>query len=217
MQVKHNLITAMTFEFGKNLLQSYQANLFNWLCLLCVSGLNYYRMYFLRTNTYFVCILPFLIIVYFLISAKGKRVQPPWSPPAGTDVPHLRLYNSLTRAKVCWGGGGKYQKGLSLCYLWKDICVMEIYKVKPSVYKRKNKDPYRVIRSMYCMYDKKLPCILFESIKNTHITASCVFEKMNLLVCCLRLIVYSVCLLSFYNVWCLCCKKYSWNTLNEND
>ncbi|XP_034093153.1 cysteine--tRNA ligase, cytoplasmic [Gymnodraco acuticeps] len=31
--------------------------------------------------------------------AKGKRVQPPWSPPAGTDVPHLRLYNSLTRAK----------------------------------------------------------------------------------------------------------------------
>ncbi|KAK5935807.1 hypothetical protein CgunFtcFv8_021130 [Champsocephalus gunnari] len=31
--------------------------------------------------------------------AKGKRVQPPWSPPAGTDVPHLKLYNSLTRAK----------------------------------------------------------------------------------------------------------------------
>ncbi|XP_008295614.1 cysteine--tRNA ligase, cytoplasmic isoform X1 [Stegastes partitus] len=32
-------------------------------------------------------------------STKGKRVQPPWSPPAGTDVPQLRLYNSLTRAK----------------------------------------------------------------------------------------------------------------------
>lgn len=30
---------------------------------------------------------------------KGKRVQPPWSPPAGTGVPLLRLYNSLTRAK----------------------------------------------------------------------------------------------------------------------
>ncbi|XP_034039211.1 cysteine--tRNA ligase, cytoplasmic [Thalassophryne amazonica] len=30
---------------------------------------------------------------------KGKRVQPPWSPPARTDVPQLRLYNSLTRAK----------------------------------------------------------------------------------------------------------------------
>ncbi|XP_037347156.2 cysteine--tRNA ligase, cytoplasmic isoform X1 [Pungitius pungitius] len=30
---------------------------------------------------------------------KGKRVQPPWSPPAGTDVPSLHLYNSLTRAK----------------------------------------------------------------------------------------------------------------------
>ncbi|KAJ8390902.1 hypothetical protein AAFF_G00098220 [Aldrovandia affinis] len=31
--------------------------------------------------------------------AKGKRVQPPWSPPAGTDTPQLRLYNSLTRTK----------------------------------------------------------------------------------------------------------------------
>ncbi|XP_075907101.1 cysteine--tRNA ligase, cytoplasmic isoform X2 [Nelusetta ayraudi] len=31
--------------------------------------------------------------------AKGKRVQPPWSPPAGTEVPQLRLYNSLTRTK----------------------------------------------------------------------------------------------------------------------
>nr|XP_057933616.1 cysteine--tRNA ligase, cytoplasmic isoform X2 [Doryrhamphus excisus] len=30
---------------------------------------------------------------------KGRRVQPQWSPPAGTDVPQLRLYNSLTRAK----------------------------------------------------------------------------------------------------------------------
>lgn len=36
----------------------------------------------------------------FVISAKGKRVQPPWSPPAGTEGPQLRLYNSLTRAKV---------------------------------------------------------------------------------------------------------------------
>nr|XP_061811082.1 cysteine--tRNA ligase, cytoplasmic-like isoform X1 [Nerophis lumbriciformis] len=32
-------------------------------------------------------------------SKKGKRVQPQWSPPSGTDVPQLRLYNSLTRAK----------------------------------------------------------------------------------------------------------------------
>ncbi|KAM4596042.1 cysteine--tRNA ligase, cytoplasmic isoform 2-T2 [Fundulus diaphanus] len=32
-------------------------------------------------------------------TVKGKRVQPPWSPPAGTEVPQLRLYNSLTRAK----------------------------------------------------------------------------------------------------------------------
>ncbi|KAM4630223.1 cysteine--tRNA ligase, cytoplasmic [Polymixia lowei] len=30
---------------------------------------------------------------------KGKRVQPPWSAPVGTDVAQLRLYNSLTRTK----------------------------------------------------------------------------------------------------------------------
>ncbi|XP_068438089.1 cysteine--tRNA ligase, cytoplasmic isoform X2 [Clinocottus analis] len=30
---------------------------------------------------------------------KGKRVQPPWTPPGGTKVPQLQLYNSLTRAK----------------------------------------------------------------------------------------------------------------------
>lgn len=32
-------------------------------------------------------------------AAKGKRVQPPWSPPEGTDISKLRLYNSLTRTK----------------------------------------------------------------------------------------------------------------------
>ncbi|XP_046696727.1 cysteine--tRNA ligase, cytoplasmic isoform X2 [Silurus meridionalis] len=31
--------------------------------------------------------------------AKGKRVQPSWSPPDGTEIPKLRLYNSLTRTK----------------------------------------------------------------------------------------------------------------------
>lgn len=36
----------------------------------------------------------------FVILVKGKRVQPPWSPPAGTEVPKLHLYNSLTRTKV---------------------------------------------------------------------------------------------------------------------
>lgn len=30
---------------------------------------------------------------------KGKRVQPPWSAPTGTEVPQLRVYNSLTRSK----------------------------------------------------------------------------------------------------------------------
>uniref|UniRef100_A0A8B9LAJ8 Cysteine--tRNA ligase, cytoplasmic n=1 Tax=Astyanax mexicanus TaxID=7994 RepID=A0A8B9LAJ8_ASTMX len=32
-------------------------------------------------------------------STKGKRVQPPWSPPDGTEIPKLKLYNSLTRTK----------------------------------------------------------------------------------------------------------------------
>uniref|UniRef100_A0A672MTQ9 Cysteine--tRNA ligase, cytoplasmic n=1 Tax=Sinocyclocheilus grahami TaxID=75366 RepID=A0A672MTQ9_SINGR len=32
-------------------------------------------------------------------TAKAKRVQPPWSPPEGTDVSKLHLYNSLTRTK----------------------------------------------------------------------------------------------------------------------
>ncbi|XP_038162800.1 cysteine--tRNA ligase, cytoplasmic isoform X1 [Cyprinodon tularosa] len=32
-------------------------------------------------------------------TVKGRRVQPPWSPPAGTEVPQLRFYNSLTRTK----------------------------------------------------------------------------------------------------------------------
>lgn len=30
---------------------------------------------------------------------KGKRVQPSWSAPSGTEVPQLRVYNSLTRTK----------------------------------------------------------------------------------------------------------------------
>uniref|UniRef100_A0A6Q2YPH6 Cysteine--tRNA ligase, cytoplasmic n=1 Tax=Esox lucius TaxID=8010 RepID=A0A6Q2YPH6_ESOLU len=32
-------------------------------------------------------------------STKGKRVQPPWTPPTGSNPPMLRLYNSLTRTK----------------------------------------------------------------------------------------------------------------------
>ncbi|XP_028298745.1 cysteine--tRNA ligase, cytoplasmic isoform X2 [Gouania willdenowi] len=32
-------------------------------------------------------------------TVKGKRVQPLWSAPPGTQVPQLRLYNSLTRTK----------------------------------------------------------------------------------------------------------------------
>ncbi|PNI26563.1 CARS isoform 11, partial [Pan troglodytes] len=30
---------------------------------------------------------------------KGRRVQPQWSPPAGTQPCRLHLYNSLTRNK----------------------------------------------------------------------------------------------------------------------
>lgn len=36
----------------------------------------------------------------FLPPGKGRRVQPQWSPPAGTEPCRLRLYNSLTRNKV---------------------------------------------------------------------------------------------------------------------
>ncbi|KAM8938889.1 cysteine--tRNA ligase, cytoplasmic [Pelodytes ibericus] len=32
-------------------------------------------------------------------SCKGKRTQPPWSPPEAKEQPKLRLYNSLTRSK----------------------------------------------------------------------------------------------------------------------
>uniref|UniRef100_A0A4W4H4I0 Cysteine--tRNA ligase, cytoplasmic n=1 Tax=Electrophorus electricus TaxID=8005 RepID=A0A4W4H4I0_ELEEL len=35
---------------------------------------------------------------WWLVS-KGKRLQPHWSPPDGTEQPKLRLYNSLTRTK----------------------------------------------------------------------------------------------------------------------
>ncbi|XP_010633980.1 cysteine--tRNA ligase, cytoplasmic isoform X1 [Fukomys damarensis] len=34
-----------------------------------------------------------------LQASKGRRVQPQWSPPAGTEPCKLRLYNSLTRNK----------------------------------------------------------------------------------------------------------------------
>ncbi|XP_039923313.1 cysteine--tRNA ligase, cytoplasmic isoform X1 [Hirundo rustica] len=34
-----------------------------------------------------------------LQTSKGKRVQPPWSPPEGTKHSRLCLYNSLTRSK----------------------------------------------------------------------------------------------------------------------
>lgn len=33
------------------------------------------------------------------MAAKSKNVQPPWSAPEGTEVPKLKLYNSLTRQK----------------------------------------------------------------------------------------------------------------------
>ncbi|KAG9462351.1 hypothetical protein GDO78_014289, partial [Eleutherodactylus coqui] len=30
---------------------------------------------------------------------KGRRTQPPWTPPEAKEQPQLRLYNSLTRNK----------------------------------------------------------------------------------------------------------------------
>ena len=34
-----------------------------------------------------------------MMSTKVKKTQPKWSPPEGTEVPQLKLYNSLTRQK----------------------------------------------------------------------------------------------------------------------
>lgn len=48
-------------------------------------------------------------------AGKGRRVQPPWSPPAGSEPCKLRLYNSLTRNKVSRGhpGWGRNPTALS--------------------------------------------------------------------------------------------------------
>lgn len=71
------------------------------LCCTCcsVQGLNIKNESVKVTNF----ILNKVILVKKSVScfsAKGKRVQPPWSPPEGTDVSKLCLYNSLTRTKV---------------------------------------------------------------------------------------------------------------------
>lgn len=41
-----------------------------------------------------------IMYLYNFFSARSKNVQPPWSVPEGTEVPKLKLYNSLTRQKV---------------------------------------------------------------------------------------------------------------------
>lgn len=40
-----------------------------------------------------------------LSPGRGRRAQPHWSPPAGSEPCRLRLYNSLTRSKVGARGG----------------------------------------------------------------------------------------------------------------
>lgn len=52
-------------------------------------------------------------VVYklFFLLGKGKRVQPPWSPPEGTKHSRLCLYNSLTRNKVTkWKKNGDFRR-----------------------------------------------------------------------------------------------------------
>uniref|UniRef100_A0A8C8LSV3 cysteine--tRNA ligase n=1 Tax=Oncorhynchus tshawytscha TaxID=74940 RepID=A0A8C8LSV3_ONCTS len=45
-----------------------------------------------------ICLM-FLLNMSSVFLVKGKRVQHPWSAPAGSNLPKLRLYNSLTRTK----------------------------------------------------------------------------------------------------------------------
>lgn len=47
-------------------------------------------------------------------AGRGRRAQPPWCPPAGSEPSQLRLYNSLTRNKVRRAhavGGGRRGPG----------------------------------------------------------------------------------------------------------
>ncbi|KAG3284430.1 cysteinyl-tRNA synthetase [Ictidomys tridecemlineatus] len=52
---------------------------------------------------------------------KGRRVQPKWSPPAGTEPCKLRLYNSLTRNKHAACADGKLVCSLFRSYISFDI------------------------------------------------------------------------------------------------
>ncbi|VDI47043.1 Hypothetical predicted protein [Mytilus galloprovincialis] len=40
------------------------------------------------------------ILQTYRMATKVKKTQPKWTPPKGTEVPQLKLYNSLTRQKV---------------------------------------------------------------------------------------------------------------------
>uniref|UniRef100_A0A5G2R1B5 Cysteine--tRNA ligase, cytoplasmic n=1 Tax=Sus scrofa TaxID=9823 RepID=A0A5G2R1B5_PIG len=52
---------------------------------------------------------------------RGRRAQPQWAPPAGSEPCQLRLYNSLTRSKVSrarGGRGGSWESGASSQHRW---------------------------------------------------------------------------------------------------
>uniref|UniRef100_A0A8C5DPC8 Cysteine--tRNA ligase, cytoplasmic n=1 Tax=Gouania willdenowi TaxID=441366 RepID=A0A8C5DPC8_GOUWI len=60
---------------------------------------NPQHVHALRWYRHIASLLPDLCLQSDTSSIKGKRVQPLWSAPPGTQVPQLRLYNSLTRTK----------------------------------------------------------------------------------------------------------------------
>uniref|UniRef100_A0A8D1GWX3 Cysteine--tRNA ligase, cytoplasmic n=1 Tax=Sus scrofa TaxID=9823 RepID=A0A8D1GWX3_PIG len=56
-----------------------------------------------------------------LPAGRGRRAQPQWAPPAGSEPCQLRLYNSLTRSKVSrarGGRGGSWESGASSQHRW---------------------------------------------------------------------------------------------------
>lgn len=75
---------------------------------------------YFTVNTISIVKIVFRVVTYICISydpaalstlaGKGRRAQPQWSPPSGSESCKLRLYNSLTRSKVggsLWGAGAE--------------------------------------------------------------------------------------------------------------
>lgn len=76
----------------------------------------------------------------FILAIKQKKVQQPlWKAPAGTEVPKLKLYNSLTKQKV--GQSSSFLKvifiegQIRVIKIWSEYFYWNAYQVK--LFKRK--------------------------------------------------------------------------------